>query len=66
MEQLKDAMNSILGEIREEDLISILDFGSGIHVWDILEEKRTSVPFVYDVKNENPFANLSVSVFISH
>ncbi|CAG9838175.1 unnamed protein product [Diabrotica balteata] len=39
LQQLKDAMTSILDEIKPEDSFSIVEFNSEIYVWDIENEK---------------------------
>uniref|UniRef100_A0A6P7GYP2 Inter-alpha-trypsin inhibitor heavy chain H4-like n=1 Tax=Diabrotica virgifera virgifera TaxID=50390 RepID=A0A6P7GYP2_DIAVI len=39
LQQLKDAMTSILEEIKPEDSLSIVEFNSEIYVWDIENEK---------------------------
>ncbi|XP_018570732.1 inter-alpha-trypsin inhibitor heavy chain H4-like isoform X2 [Anoplophora glabripennis] len=57
MDQVKDAMNSILNEIREEDIISIIDFGSDVYIWDIARENRSRIPFM-DANYEKPFPTL--------
>uniref|UniRef100_A0A6P7GPK0 Inter-alpha-trypsin inhibitor heavy chain H3-like n=1 Tax=Diabrotica virgifera virgifera TaxID=50390 RepID=A0A6P7GPK0_DIAVI len=39
LQQLKDAMTSILDEIKPEDALSIVEFNSEIYIWDIENEK---------------------------
>ncbi|XP_072391487.1 inter-alpha-trypsin inhibitor heavy chain H4-like [Diabrotica undecimpunctata] len=39
LQQLKDAMTSILDEIKPEDSLSVVEFNSEIYVWDIENEK---------------------------
>ncbi|XP_050509625.1 inter-alpha-trypsin inhibitor heavy chain H3 [Diabrotica virgifera virgifera] len=39
LQQVKDAMTSILEEIKPEDSLSIVEFNSEIYVWDIDNEK---------------------------
>ncbi|XP_072391488.1 inter-alpha-trypsin inhibitor heavy chain H4-like [Diabrotica undecimpunctata] len=39
LQQLKDAMSSILDEIKPEDSLSVVEFNSEIYVWDIENEK---------------------------
>ncbi|XP_018570736.1 inter-alpha-trypsin inhibitor heavy chain H4-like isoform X2 [Anoplophora glabripennis] len=56
--QVKDALHSILDEIREEDLISVIDFGSVVSVWDIPKEDRKEIP-LHNLNYEKPFTNLS-------
>ncbi|KAJ8931826.1 hypothetical protein NQ314_015222 [Rhamnusium bicolor] len=54
--QLKDAMMSILNEIRQQDIISIVEFNSHIIVWDVNTERSTS--FFYE-NYQDPFCSLS-------
>ncbi|KAL1512999.1 hypothetical protein ABEB36_002487 [Hypothenemus hampei] len=39
--QLKEAMDSILAELKPEDVFSIVDFNSEVKVWDVPQEKIT-------------------------
>uniref|UniRef100_A0A6P7H7B0 Inter-alpha-trypsin inhibitor heavy chain H5-like n=1 Tax=Diabrotica virgifera virgifera TaxID=50390 RepID=A0A6P7H7B0_DIAVI len=39
LQQLKDAMTSILDDIKPEDALSIVEFNSEIYIWDIENEK---------------------------
>ncbi|KAJ8920664.1 hypothetical protein NQ315_004803 [Exocentrus adspersus] len=64
IDQLKDAMNSILNEIRQEDVISIIDFGNDVSVWDINREIRTLVPHDFQENYEEPFIKLSFTLEI--
>ncbi|XP_066249128.1 inter-alpha-trypsin inhibitor heavy chain H4-like isoform X3 [Euwallacea similis] len=49
--QLKEAMDSILAELKPEDVFSIVDFNSRVHVWNIPERavsyNRGDDPFLY-------------------
>lgn len=62
--QVKDAVKSILNELREEDVISIMDFGNDVFVWNIAQEKRTEISFSYDDNYEEPFEKLNVRIFL--
>lgn len=62
--QVKDAVKSILNELREEDVISIMDFGNDVFVWNIAQEKRTEISFAYDDNYEEPFEKLNVRIFL--
>nr|XP_023015428.1 inter-alpha-trypsin inhibitor heavy chain H4-like isoform X6 [Leptinotarsa decemlineata] len=53
--QLKDAMNSILDEIREGDVFNIVEFNSDVFVWDIETGNSKTV----EVNNiQDPFEDL--------
>ncbi|KAJ8951550.1 hypothetical protein NQ318_020423, partial [Aromia moschata] len=55
--QLKDAMMSILNDIRMNDVISIIEFNGDVIVWDIKSEKPVGVQSIGDF--EDPFSTLS-------
>ncbi|XP_018579737.1 inter-alpha-trypsin inhibitor heavy chain H3-like isoform X2 [Anoplophora glabripennis] len=58
LDQLKDAMMSILSDIRKGDLISIIEFNQDVIVWDI-ESEKSKVIFCTDFNNfDEPFGAL--------
>ncbi|XP_074041441.1 inter-alpha-trypsin inhibitor heavy chain H4 isoform X3 [Leptinotarsa decemlineata] len=57
IDQLKDAMNSILSEIREGDVINIVEFNSDVFVWNIDTSLSTEVSFS---NYQEPFEELSM------
>ncbi|XP_057662727.1 inter-alpha-trypsin inhibitor heavy chain H4-like isoform X1 [Diorhabda carinulata] len=56
IQHLKDAMSSILNEIKPEDTLSIVEFNSEIFVWNI--EHQNTVPVNYNNYQE-PFEQLN-------
>ncbi|KAJ8955617.1 hypothetical protein NQ318_001447 [Aromia moschata] len=58
--QLKDAMKSILSELRKGDIVNIIEFNFDASVWDINNQSSTAVPSLQN-KYEEPFPALSVS-----
>ncbi|XP_050295493.1 inter-alpha-trypsin inhibitor heavy chain H4-like isoform X12 [Anthonomus grandis grandis] len=57
--QLKEAMDSILSELKPEDLFSIVEFNSVVKVWNIPEKKVTyqlgdDTYFYYEPTTEKP------------
>ncbi|XP_072392473.1 inter-alpha-trypsin inhibitor heavy chain H4-like [Diabrotica undecimpunctata] len=60
LQQLKDAMTSILDEIKPEDSLSIVEFNSEIYVWDIENEK--SIIVKWDNYRE-PFEKLADEIY---
>ncbi|XP_018575083.1 inter-alpha-trypsin inhibitor heavy chain H4-like [Anoplophora glabripennis] len=58
--QLKDAVKSILNELREQDIISIIYFGSSVSVWDIAQEIRIPIREVHNFNYEEPFDQLNL------
>lgn len=41
MPQLKDAMNKILPDLKEDDLFSLVEFSSSVKVWDINDHNKS-------------------------
>ncbi|KAJ8913538.1 hypothetical protein NQ315_017089 [Exocentrus adspersus] len=57
--QLKDAMMSILGDLRKNDLINIIEFNYNVIVWDINSKESKSISGT-DINNfAEPFGPLS-------
>ncbi|XP_018575685.1 inter-alpha-trypsin inhibitor heavy chain H4 isoform X2 [Anoplophora glabripennis] len=63
IEQVKDALKSILNELREQDILSIIDFGSSVSVWNVAQEQRTPIDYGYGFNYEEPFSKLSKEEF---
>lgn len=61
IQQLKDAMMNILGDLRKEDMLSIIEFNDNVIVWDINSKTPATVPahIIQDFKQ--PFSYLQVS-----
>lgn len=64
--QLKEAMKSILSELKEEDVFNIVEFNSIGKVWNVdavAVQYESGPSYWYDEDNnkENPFKNRTVS-----
>ncbi|KAK9890511.1 hypothetical protein WA026_010588 [Henosepilachna vigintioctopunctata] len=57
IQQLKQAMTTILDQLQKEDTFNIIDFNSDVNVWDIPGEKIQYQKRGYDVWNEPPKQN---------
>ncbi|KAJ8965893.1 hypothetical protein NQ317_005461 [Molorchus minor] len=55
--QLKEAMKSILDEIKTGDIINIIEFDSEVNIWDIDNKNKTNVAL--SSHYDNPFSVLS-------
>lgn len=53
MEKLKEAMKNILEQLQPEDFVSLVEFNTGVYVWDLFNETRKVVMFE---NYEDPFA----------
>lgn len=63
--QLKDAMMSILDDIKKGDLISILEFNTNVVVWDINSEKPKTISCGAFKNFAEPFEKFDVSTLIN-
>lgn len=68
--QLKEAMNSILGELRNQDKFHLIEFNSLVEVWDI-HNRGNSVrypsiePSFYVVDETRPKEDITVTIRIN-
>ncbi|KAJ8939187.1 hypothetical protein NQ318_017084 [Aromia moschata] len=57
--QLREAMHSILNEMRKNDIINVVEFSSEVILWDIDSEVSTTIPVFYGEEEfQDPFNNL--------
>ncbi|KAK4008539.1 hypothetical protein OUZ56_013673 [Daphnia magna] len=53
IEQTKQAMNSILDQLREDDLFSVVEFSTGVAEWDLRKPYKGLEPYYYNVPSED-------------
>ncbi|XP_023312024.1 inter-alpha-trypsin inhibitor heavy chain H3-like isoform X2 [Anoplophora glabripennis] len=58
IDQLKDAIMNILGDLRKEDMLSIIEFNTDVIVWDVDSKESTTVPASNIKDFKEPFAYL--------
>lgn len=69
--QLKEAMKSILSELKEEDVFNIVEFNSIGKVWNVeaVAVQHESAPTYWynsEIDLENPFKNRTVRAYVLH
>ncbi|XP_057375417.1 inter-alpha-trypsin inhibitor heavy chain H4-like [Daphnia carinata] len=52
IEQTKQAMNSILDQLREDDLFSVVEFSTSVAEWDLRKPYKGLEPYYYNVQLE--------------
>ncbi|KAI9554284.1 hypothetical protein GHT06_019556 [Daphnia sinensis] len=53
IEQTKQAMNSILDQLREDDLFSVVEFSTGVSEWDLRKPYKPLETYYYNIPTED-------------